>query len=103
MAVLSKGLIGLLLPAAALVIYSILQRDLTPWKRLNLVAGLLLFLLVTAPWFILVMKANPEFFQRFFIYEHYTRFSTKDLGRYQRWYYLFPSCWGMFAMDYFNV
>jgi len=90
LAVLSKGLIGLVLPAAALVIYSVLQRDLTPWKRLNIVTGLLLFLLVTAPWFILVMKANPEFFERFFIYEHYTRFSTKDLGRYQPWYYFIP-------------
>jgi 4-amino-4-deoxy-L-arabinose transferase-like glycosyltransferase len=90
LAVLSKGLIGLVLPAAALVIYSVLQRDLTPWKRLNLVTGLLMFLLVTAPWFILVMKANPEFFERFFIYEHYTRFSTKDLGRYQPWYYFIP-------------
>lgn len=90
LAVLSKGLIGLVLPAAALVIYSALQRDLAPWKRLNLVTGLLLFLLVTAPWFILVMKANPEFFERFFIYEHYTRFSTKDLGRYQPWYYFIP-------------
>jgi len=37
-----------------------------------------------------VMKANPEFFQRFFIYEHYTRFTTKDLGRYQPWYYFVP-------------
>ena len=90
LAVLSKGLIGLVLPAAALVIYSVLQRDLAPWKRLNLVTGLLLFLLVTAPWFIMVMKANPEFFERFFIYEHYTRFSTKDLGRYQPWYYFIP-------------
>jgi 4-amino-4-deoxy-L-arabinose transferase-like glycosyltransferase len=90
LAVLSKGLIGLVLPAAALVIYSAFQRDLTPWKRLNLVTGLLLFLLITAPWFILVMKANPEFFERFFIYEHYTRFSTKDLGRYQPWYYFIP-------------
>jgi len=87
---IEQGLIGLVLPAAALVIYSVLQRDLTPWKRLNLVTGLLLFLLVTAPWFILVMKANPEFFERFFIYEHYTRFSTKDLGRYQPWYYFIP-------------
>ncbi len=90
LAVLSKGLIGLVLPAAALVIYSVLQRDLTPWKRINLVTGLLLFLFITAPWFFLVMKANPEFFERFFIYEHYTRFSTKDLGRYQPWYYFIP-------------
>jgi len=37
-----------------------------------------------------VMKANPEFFQKFFIYEHYTRFTTKDLGRYQPWYFFIP-------------
>jgi len=53
-------------------------------------AGLAVFLLITAPWFYLVMKANPEFFQKFFIYEHYTRFTTKQLGRYQPWYYFVP-------------
>jgi len=90
LAVLSKGLMGLVLPGAALVIYSILQRDIGLWKRMNLVTGLLLCLLITAPWFILVIKANPEFFQRFFIYEHYTRFTTKELGRYQPWYYFVP-------------
>ena len=49
-----------------------------------------MFLLVTAPWFYLVMKANPEFFQKFFIYEHYTRFTTRELGRYQPWFYFVP-------------
>ena len=90
LAVLSKGLMGLVLPGAALVIYSILQRDIGLWKRMNLVTGLLLCLLVCAPWFYLVMKANPEFFQRFFIYEHYTRFTTREHGRYQPWYYFIP-------------
>jgi len=90
LAVLSKGLMGLVLPGAALVIYSILQRDIGLWKRMNLLTGLLLFLLVAAPWFYLVIKANPEFFQRFFIYEHYTRFTTREHGRYQPWYYFIP-------------
>ncbi len=90
LAVLSKGLMGLVLPGAALVIYSVLQRDITVLKRMHWGAGLLLFLLVTAPWFYLVIKANPEFFQRFFIYEHYTRFTTKEHGRYQPWYYFIP-------------
>ncbi len=49
-----------------------------------------MFLLVAAPWFVLVIKANPEFFDRFFIYEHYTRFTTKVHGRYQPWYYFVP-------------
>jgi 4-amino-4-deoxy-L-arabinose transferase-like glycosyltransferase len=52
--------------------------------------GLAVFFVITVPWFVLVMKANPEFFERFFIYEHYTRFTTKDLGRYQPWYYFIP-------------
>ncbi len=90
LAVLSKGLMGLVLPGAALFLYSILQRDIGVWKRMHWSLGLLLFLLVVSPWFYLVMKANPEFFQKFFIYEHYTRFTTKELGRYQPWYYFVP-------------
>jgi 4-amino-4-deoxy-L-arabinose transferase-like glycosyltransferase len=90
LAVLSKGLMGLVLPGAALFLYSIFQRDIIVWKRMHWVIGLLLFMLVVSPWFYLVMKANPEFFQKFFIYEHYTRFTTKELGRYQPWYYFVP-------------
>ena len=90
LAVLSKGLMGLVLPGAALFIYCVVQRDFSVLKRMHWLPGLGLFLLITAPWFYLVMKANPEFFQRFFIYEHYTRFTTKDLGRYQPWYYFIP-------------
>ena len=90
LAVLSKGLMGLVLPGTALFIYAMVQRDFSVFKRMHWLAGLAVFLLVTAPWFYLVMKANPEFFQKFFIYEHYTRFTTKELGRYQPWYYFVP-------------
>ena len=90
LAVLSKGLMGLILPGAALFLYSVFNRDITIWKRMHWFSGLLVFLLVAAPWFVLVIKANPEFFDRFFIYEHYTRFTTKVHGRYQPWYYFVP-------------
>ena len=90
LAVLSKGLMGLVLPGTALFLYAVVQRDFSVFKRMHWLAGLAVFLLVTAPWFYLVMKANPEFFQRFFIYEHFTRFTTKELGRYQPWYYFIP-------------
>jgi len=90
LAVLSKGLMGIILPGTAVFIYCLVQRDFSVLKRMNWLPGLALFLLITAPWFYLVMKANPEFFGRFFIYEHYTRFTTKDLGRYQPWYYFVP-------------
>src|SRR3989339_473539 len=90
LAVLSKGLMGLVLPGAALFIYCVVQRDFTLLKRMHWLPGLAVFFAITAPWFVLVMQANPEFFERFFIYEHYTRFTTKDLGRYQPWYYFIP-------------
>jgi 4-amino-4-deoxy-L-arabinose transferase-like glycosyltransferase len=90
LAVLSKGLMGFILPGAALFLYSVFNRDITIWKRMHWFTGLLLFFLIAAPWFVLVIKANPEFFQRFFIYEHFERFTTKVHGRFQPWYYFVP-------------
>lgn len=90
LAVLSKGLMGVVLPGAALFIYCVLQRDFGVLKRMRWLPGVAVFLLIAAPWFYLVMKANPEFFGRFFIYEHYTRFTTKEADRYEPWYYFIP-------------
>ena len=90
LAVLSKGLMGVVLPGAALFIYCVAQRDFSVLKRMHWLSGLAVFLLFAAPWFYLVMKANPEFFGRFFIYEHYTRFTTKEANRYQPWHYFIP-------------
>src|SRR5256885_7255812 len=61
LAVLSKGLIGVVLPGGALVIYSLLRRDWALWRRLHLVGGALLFLTIAAPWFIAVSARNAEF------------------------------------------
>ncbi len=89
LAMLSKGLIGLVLPGTALVVYSLWQRDFSSWRRLHLVPGLALFTAVAAPWFVAVSIANPGFAQFFFIHEHFQRFLTKEAGRYQPiWYFL---------------
>jgi 4-amino-4-deoxy-L-arabinose transferase-like glycosyltransferase len=88
--VLSKGLIGLVLPGAVLVLYTLIQRDWRLWTRLHLVTGLLLFFALSVPWFVAVSLANPEFFHFFFIHEHFERFLTKVHGRYQPWYYFVP-------------
>jgi len=90
LSVLSKGLMGLVLPGAALFLYSVFNRDLKIWKRMHWVSGLLVFFLIATPWFVLVMRSNPEFFQFFFIHEHLERFTTKVHGRFQPWYYFVP-------------
>ena len=90
LAVLSKGLIGLVLPGAVLVIYSLVANDFGIWKRLYLGKGLLLFFAITTPWFVLVSLKNPEFPQFFFIHEHFQRFLTKTHHREGPWYYFIP-------------
>lgn len=89
LAVLSKGLVAPVLCGATLVIYSLLARDFSPWRRLELARGLPLFLAIAAPWFIAVSLANPEFFHFFFIHEHFERFLAKGHGRYQPPWYFF--------------
>ncbi len=76
LAVMSKGLIGLVLPCAALAIDVVLQRDLSILRRLHLRAGMAVMLLVAAPWFVAVSIANPEFPGFFFVHEHLQRFLT---------------------------
>ncbi|MBI3771098.1 MAG: glycosyltransferase family 39 protein [Gammaproteobacteria bacterium] len=90
LATLSKGLIGLVLPAAAIVIYSLWQRDWALWKHLHLGKGLLLFLAITAPWFIAVSLANPEFAHFFFIHEHFERYTTTVHHRDEPVWYFIP-------------
>lgn len=90
LSVLSKGLIGMALPGAVLVIYTLIQRDFALWKRLHFLTGVPLFFAIAAPWFVAVSLANPEFFHFFFIHEHFERFLTKSHRRYQPWYAFIP-------------
>lgn len=90
LSMLSKGLIGIALPGAILIIYTLLQRDWALWKRLHLTVGLLIFFAITLPWFIAVSLKNTEFLWFFFVHEHFERFLTKIHGRYHPWYSFIP-------------
>lgn len=90
LAVLSKGLVALVLSGGTLLLYSIFSRDWSPWKRMQWGQGLLLFFLIAAPWFVAVSLANPEFPRFFFWHEHFERFLTKAHGRYQPGWYFVP-------------
>src|SRR5258708_5120973 len=65
LAVMTKGLIGIVLPAGAVALYVLIERDWKLLGRLHVLCGGLLFLPIAAPWFIAVSLANPEFL-RFF-------------------------------------
>ena len=90
LAVLSKGLIGIVFAGAAVFFHMVLRRDLSVLRRLGWAYGLPLFLAVAAPWFFAVSRANPEFAHFFFVHEHFERFLTTEHRRVEPWWYFIP-------------
>jgi len=90
LAVLTKGLIGIIIPGLVVGAWMLLLNEWRMLRTLYLPSGLALFLLIAAPWHILVGMANPEFYQFYFIHEHFQRFLTRVHGRYQPFWYFIP-------------
>ena len=90
LAVLSKGLIGIVFPAAAIFLHCLVSRDWRLLAKLEWVRGVALFLAIAAPWFVLVSLANPDFPQFFFVHEHFERFLTRTHRREEPWWYFWP-------------
>ena len=86
LAVLTKGLIGVLIPATTLAVYTIWQRD-SRALRLNAGWGSALFAAIALPWFILAAHANAEFLKFFFVREHFQRFLTPIEHRSEPWWF----------------
>jgi Dolichyl-phosphate-mannose-protein mannosyltransferase len=62
---LLKSLIAIVFPAATAIIYLLLTRQLfsvRTWKRLHPFSGLLVLVLIAAPWHILATLRNPPYF-----------------------------------------
>ncbi len=89
-AMLSKGLIGIVFPAAAVFLYCVVQRDFRFIAQLGWMRGLTIFIIIVMPWFVMVSIQNPEFLQFFFIHEHFERFTTTSHRRVESWWYFFP-------------
>ncbi|HEX7645585.1 MAG TPA: glycosyltransferase family 39 protein [Burkholderiaceae bacterium] len=90
LAFLSKGPIGIVLPGAVLVLYTLISRDWKLWLRLHLVSGLILFFAIAAPWFVLVTLKNPEYPYFFFVVQNYQRYISPIANRPGPIYYFVP-------------
>ncbi len=87
LAVLQKGLVGLVLPGFAVALFVLWQRDWQLLLRLQLLPGLLIVLTLNLPWWWLAQQRNPAFFDFFFVHEHFKRFLTDEAERVQPWWY----------------
>jgi len=101
LAMLTKGLIGVAFPAMIIGSWIVLTGRWRTLKEMHLFAGFCLFTAIALPWYVLAQKANPEFFQFFFVKQQVSRFLTTEHfnNRTPMWFYvpivlmgLFPWC-----------
>src|SRR5581483_10539133 len=81
--VLTKSLIGLVFPFAAIGLYLILTRNLRHLLRLRLLSSTVVFFVIAAPWHILAALRNPSqgavrgFLWFYFVNEQFLRYVNK--------------------------
>jgi 4-amino-4-deoxy-L-arabinose transferase-like glycosyltransferase len=95
LAVLTKGLIALVVIGMTLVAYLLVSGEWRRWREFRIVSGLVLFFAIAAPWHVLAALRTPEtpthhgFLWFYFINEHVMRFLGKriphDYNK-QAWY-----------------
>ncbi len=73
LAVLTRGLIGFIFPAAVLGLFLLATGGLRSWREIPWLSSAAIFLAIAAPWHILVGLKTPGFFWFYFINEHFLR------------------------------
>lgn len=104
LAVLTKGLIGVVLPALIFFSFVIIKRDWWLLLQARLPMGILVFLLVAAPWFVWVNSVTDGKWFEDFIYVHHIQRYMAGVGHRQPFHYYFITLpldflpWTAFAM-----
>jgi hypothetical protein len=73
-AVMTKGVIGFLLPGFVITVFLVLSKDLSMLKRLGLWWGVPLALAIALPWHIMVATRHEGFFSFYVVDNHLLRF-----------------------------
>ncbi len=86
-ATMTKGPIGVFLPTLVIVPYIFLLKKWSILRELDLFPGVMLFLLIVAPWYIWADMRNPGYLRYFLWEENFVRFLTPHFGRTESSYY----------------
>jgi len=85
--VLSKGLIGVVLPGMVIFLWLSWERRWSAMVRLLWVPGAVLFFLVDGPWFVLMQERSAGFAHYFFVVQQFQRYSQSTFNNPQPFYF----------------
>ena len=90
LAVLTKGLIGVVLTGGIALIHLIVTKQYRKILPLFSPSAIILFFVIVSPYFIAVCRANADYFDFFFIREHFLRYTTTIHDRYEPFWFFAP-------------
>ena len=101
---LAKGPVAAALAAITILILAAAKGELKLLRRTLWAPGVLLFSLVTLPWYVAVQLQNPDFFRVFILEHNLARFGT-NLYRHEEpfWFYLPVALLGLVPWTMFVV
>jgi 4-amino-4-deoxy-L-arabinose transferase-like glycosyltransferase len=105
LAVLTKGLIGIAFPIMVVGAWILLLNRWRLLMNMRLVSGMVIFLAIAAPWYILVQHTNPKFMHFFFVTQQVSRFLTHQEfnDKAASWFYLPIVLAGFFPWSIFLI
>ncbi len=99
LAVLAKGIPGFVIPFGVMFCVTLFNKTLKQcFKPVNMIPGIILFLLITLPWHIIMLNQyNPLFFNEYIMKHHISRFlSASEINRARPfYYYIVTLLWGV--------
>jgi 4-amino-4-deoxy-L-arabinose transferase-like glycosyltransferase len=88
-ATLVKGPIGFVFPGMIIVAYIAARGKWSSLRKMDLGWGVLIFLVIAAPWYICAELRRPGYLAYFLGEEHFTRYLTPHFHRTKPWHYFF--------------
>ncbi|RPJ03710.1 MAG: glycosyltransferase family 39 protein, partial [Deltaproteobacteria bacterium] len=95
-AVLAKGPVGVLLPALIIGLFLIVQKKADLLRELVNLRGIILFLAIAAPWYILISLKNRDYGEYFLIHQNLMNFLSAEARHRSPFYFYFPVLLGGF-------
>jgi 4-amino-4-deoxy-L-arabinose transferase-like glycosyltransferase len=80
LAVLDKGLIGVVFPGLIIATWLGLTGRWRELRHFYLPSSIIIFIIIAAPWHIIVGIHNPEFYYFYFIEQQFLRYATSGIG-----------------------
>ncbi len=94
LAVLAKGPVGVVLPVMIIGLFLIYKRQLRFLKKMQIGWGIVIFLAIVAPWYILISVRNPDYLEYFFLKQNIGYFLSRHSRHPKPFYYYIPVLMG---------